>query len=55
MEPILLTLNFEIKEIDEDAGLNVGRIVGLSAAFNNLDSYNERIIPGAFEKTMKPV
>lgn len=46
-------LSFELEDVKEDSASNVARVVGLSAGFNNLDSYAEIITPGAFEKTIK--
>ncbi len=49
----VINLKFEALEIKEDSANETATIVGLSAAFGNLDSYNEVIEQGAFEETIK--
>lgn len=50
-----LALAFKAEDVDEQtkSGEKLGRIVGLSAYFNNLDSYNDIIRPGAFQESIK--
>lgn len=48
-----LKLDFKAEDVDTFDNGNLGRIVGLSAYFNNIDSYNEVIKQGAFAKTIK--
>ena len=40
--------NFEIKDADEKKGI----VTGYASIFNNMDSDNEIVVPGAFSKTL---
>lgn len=43
------SLPFEVKEVD----LQKGHFTGYAAMFNNIDSYRDVILPGAFKKTLQ--
>lgn len=52
----VLTLPIEFSEIKKETkgdGTNVAIIKGYAAAFNNIDFGNDRILPGAFSKTIQ--
>lgn len=42
------SFNFEVKSVDADQGI----IKGYLSVFNNIDSQNDRVRPGAFKKTI---
>lgn len=42
------TFPFEVKSIDEDQGL----VTGYLSTFGNIDEQNDRVMPGAFRKTL---
>lgn len=44
----VMQVPLELKEIDAD-----GHFVGYASIFNNIDSYRDIVMPGAFEKTIK--
>jgi len=50
------TLHFQIKAIGittADDGQEIGHIEAYTAVFNNVDEGNDRILPGAFKRTIK--
>lgn len=49
METKQIQSPFEIKQIDAEEG----RFTGLAAVFGNVDSHHDRIVKGAFERTVK--
>ncbi len=53
MKKILKNMEFKTEDIDESKKDNTVRIVGLSAGFNNLDSYRDVIEKGSFLKTIE--
>jgi len=48
MGNFLVKSNFELKDADEKKGI----VTGYASIFNNLDSDNEIVMPGAFAKTL---
>lgn len=54
MKPEFLNMPFEAKSVEMKEGSgNIGIIEGYAAAFNNVDLGDDRIIKGAFKKTIK--
>lgn len=53
MEHDILNLEFKAEDIKQSDDKETGFIVGYSGIFGNLDSYNDMIVPGAFEEALK--